>query len=290
MSKITEPDISVITNINYAHIKNFKSIKHIALAKAEIIKNTRSNGFVVLNADDSFFKLHQKMSIKNNLKMISFGIKNYNSDIKLLKIKKKGSIFIATVSVKNSKKNFLLSNNFQSNVYNILAALAVMSINIDISSLKNDIFLNFKTPEGRGDISKIKLNDKIINLIDESYNSNPLSLKSAISNFDKMSINGSKKYFLLGDMLELGIHSNKLHKSIAPIINKSKIDKVFVKGNKVKYVFDKLVKSKKGKILHNQSQIAELIKNDLDNNDYLMIKASNATGFNKIVQKLKGLN
>ena len=290
LSKITEPDISVITNINYAHIKNFKSIKHIALAKAEIIKNTRSNGFVVLNADDSFFKLHQKMSIKNNLKMISFGIKNYNSDIKLLKIKKKGSIFIATVSVKNSKKNFLLSNNFQSNVYNILAALAVMSINIDISSLKNDIFLNFKTPEGRGDISKIKLNDKIINLIDESYNSNPLSLKSAISNFDKMSINGSKKYFLLGDMLELGIHSNKLHKSIAPIINKSKIDKVFVKGNKVKYVFDKLVKSKKGKILHNQSQIAELIKNDLDNNDYLMIKASNATGFNKIVQKLKGLN
>ena len=290
LSKITEPDISVITNINYAHIKNFKSIKHIALAKAEIIKNTRSNGFVVLNADDSFFKLHQKMSIKNNLKMISFGIKNYNSDIKLLKIKKKGSIFIATVSVKNSKKNFLLSNNFQSNIYNILAALAVMSINIDISSLKNDIFLNFKTPEGRGDISKIKLNDKIINLIDESYNSNPLSLKSAISNFDKMSINGSKKYFLLGDMLELGIHSNKLHKSIAPIINKSKIDKVFVKGNKVKYVFDKLVKSKKGKILHNQSQIAELIKNDLDNNDYLMIKASNATGFNKIVQKLKGLN
>ena len=92
LSKITEPDISVITNINYAHIKNFKSIKHIALAKAEIIKNTRSNGFVVLNADDSFFKLHQKMSIKNNLKMISFGIKNYNSDIKLLKIKKKGSI------------------------------------------------------------------------------------------------------------------------------------------------------------------------------------------------------
>ena len=71
-------------------LKNFKSIKHIALAKAEIIKNTRSNGFVVLNADDNFFKLHQKMTIKNNLKMISFGIKNYNSDIKLLKIKRKG--------------------------------------------------------------------------------------------------------------------------------------------------------------------------------------------------------
>jgi len=31
-----------------------------------------------------------------------------------------------------------------------------------------------------------------------------------------------------------------------------------------------------------------LIKNDLNNNDYLMIKASNATGFNKIVNNIKG--
>ena len=41
LSKIIEPDVGVITNINYAHAKNFKSIKQIALAKSEIIKNTR---------------------------------------------------------------------------------------------------------------------------------------------------------------------------------------------------------------------------------------------------------
>ena len=83
---------------------------------------------------------------------------------------------------------------------------------------------------------------------------------------------------------------NKLHKSIIPIINKTKIDKVFVKGKNVIYIFDKLSKSKKGGILHNQSQIIELIKNELNNNDYLMIKASNATGFNQIVNNLKRLN
>ena len=49
-------------------------------------------------------------------------------------------------------------------------------------------------------------------------------------------------------------------------------------------------KHKKGRILYNNSQIIELIKNDLNNNDYLMVKASNATGFNKIVKNLKGLN
>ena len=53
--------------------------------------------------------------------------------------------------------------------------------------MNKNIFLNFKLPNGRGDISKIKINNKKINLIDESYNSNPLSLKSAILNYDKIS-------------------------------------------------------------------------------------------------------
>ena len=47
---------------------------------------------------------------------------------------------------------------------------------------------------------------------------------------------------------------------------------------------------KKGRILNNKYQIIEMIRNDLNDNDYLMIKASNATGFNKIVNELKGLN
>ena len=50
----------------------------------------------------------------------------------------------------------------------------------------------------------------------------------------------------------------------------------------------KLSKSKKGRVLHNKSQIIEFIKKDLNNDDYLMIKASNATGFNQIVKDIKG--
>jgi murE/murF fusion protein len=126
-------------------------------------------------------------------------------------------------------------------------------------------------------------------LIDESYNSNPLSLKSAILNFDKIKPNKSKKYLLLGDMLELGKHSKKLHQSIGKIINSTKIDKVFVKGNNALFTFNSISKLKRGRILNNNSQIINLIKNDLNNNDYLMVKASNATGFNKIVNNLKGL-
>ena len=288
LSKIVKPDVSVITNINYAHAKNFKNIKQIALAKSEIINNTKINGFIVLNADDNFYTLHKKMANKRKLNILSFGIDNQNANIKLISIKKIANRFKATIRINNLKTYFFISNNFQSNILNILAALSVMSIFLDIFKLKKNIFISFKIPNGRGDIAKIKIDNKKINLIDESYNSNPLSLKSAILNFDKIKIDKGKKYLLLGDMLELGKHSKKLHLSIAKIINNTKLDKVFVIGSNVLFTYNSISKKKKGRILINKSQIIDLIKNDLNNNDYLMVKASNATGLNKIVKEIKG--
>ena len=198
--------------------------------------------------------------------------------------------FRIIVRSNNIKKYFTLSNDFQNNISNTLSALAVISIYKNIFKLNENIFINFKIPGGRGDHSVVKIHNKKINLIDQSYNSNPLSLKSAIKNFDKISSKKSNKYLLIGDMLELGRHSKKLHQSIAPIINQTKIDKVFVKGKMASIIFSGISKAKKGKILSDNSQIIELIRKDLNNNDYLMIKASLATGFNDMVKELKGLH
>ena len=56
----------------------------------------------------------------------------------------------------------------------------------------------------------------------------------------------------------------------------------------VLFAYNSISKKKKGRILNDNSQIIDLIKNDLNNNDYLMVKASNATGLNKIVREIKG--
>ena len=290
LTNIIKPNVGLITNINYAHAKNFKNIKQIALAKAEIIKNILPNGFVVLNADDSFFKLHKKIAENNNINVISFGIKTKKANVKLSNIKKVKKTFKIKVKLNDKFKYFIISNNFQSNIYNILSALSVISIYKDVLKLNEKIFLDFRSPAGRGDHSTIKIGNKKINLIDESYNSNPLSLKSALKNYDNIDTKKYRKYLLLGDMMELGSHSKKLHQSIVPIINETNIDKVFVMGKMVREIFDNIVKVKRGRILENKSGIFELIKKDFNNNDYLMIKASNATGFNSIVNNLKGLN
>ena len=123
--------------------------------------------------------------------------------------------------------------------------------------------------------------------MDETYNSNPLSLKTAIENYDKIETKNSKKHLLLGDMLELGKHSMKQHQLISKIINKTKIDRVYVTGRFVKETFKGLKSNKKAKILKNKSGIIDLINKNINNNDYLMIKGSNSTGLHKITNNLK---
>jgi murE/murF fusion protein len=187
----------------------------------------------------------------------------------------------------NQKKYFYTSSNFENNIKNLLAALAVIGIYKNINKLDENIFYNHQIPKGRGDISKIKVDKKNIYLIDESYNSNPLSLNSAIKNFDMIKINNSKKHLILGDMLELGEHSKKLHLEISGTINKTSINYVNVIGKHVTETYKNINKNKKGLILKKNSEIIDLIKSNINNNDYLMIKGSNSTGLNKLTNVLK---
>ena len=70
LTKKILPNIGVITNISYAHIKNFKNLNGIAHAKSEIINNIVENGTIILNADDQFFNFFKskakKKKVKNN--------------------------------------------------------------------------------------------------------------------------------------------------------------------------------------------------------------------------------
>ncbi len=287
LSRIIKPDVGVITNISYAHAKNFKNIKQIALAKSEIIKNIREGGSIILNADDGFFNLHKKLATKKKLNVQSFSIKKKNCNVNLDKIKKFKNKYKIFINFNGMKIFFYVSNIFENHLKNLLAAITVIGIFKNIKLINNNIFLKHQNLDGRGDITKLKLKRKNINLIDESYNSNPLSLKSAINNFDMIKSNKSKKHLIIGDMLELGKHSKKLHINISNLINKSTIDYVNVIGKYTKETYKKINKNKKGTILKKNSQIIDLIKNNINNNDYIMVKGSNSTGLNKVVNYLK---
>ena len=286
LTKKIMPNVGVITNISYAHIKNFKNLKGVAKAKSEIINNIIENGSIILNADDKFFKFFKLKSKKKKLKVISFGIKK-KSDISLIYIKKRK--FSSIICIKNNEKKlkFTIRKNLENYIYNILSTLAVMSLYFDLKKLDKSFFNDYQFPEGRGDINIIKFKEKKINLIDESYNSNPLSLQFALHKLNSLNNKSKRKLILLGDMLELGKYSKKLHIEAAQYINNAKIDKVYVYGKDIVETFNKIKPQKRGKILNSKKDILNFMINDIKNDEYLMIKGSNSTGLNKISQSLK---
>ena len=202
-------------------------------------------------------------------------------------IKKELKRYKIFVKINKQKKYFFVNSVYENYLKNLLACITILYILDDIKSLNPFSFYKNKVLEGRGDISKINFRNKNIFLIDESYNSNPLSLKSAIKNFDSIKVKSSKKHLVMGDMLELGKHTRKLHIKVSKAINLSSIGKVSVFGKAVIETYKKIKPKKKGVILRETSKIFDLIVNNLNNNDYLMIKGSNLTGLNKFVKILK---
>jgi MurE/MurF fusion protein len=287
LSKLIQPHIGIITNIGEAHIENFKNIKGIAKAKAEIIEAIKENGTIIINRDDRFFSYLSKKAKLKNLKIVTFG-KSKKSDIFPLKVVKRKNISNFFLQAMNEKIDLEIKNI---NIYNVLASIAVIKeLKLNLSKIKN-IFKNFEPTEGRGKIHVISRYNKKFRLIDESYNANPLSVKNAISRFNTIKKEKFKKYLILGDMLELGHKSEKYHKDLSKVINNSNIDKVFIKGEKTLFTYKNLIKNKQGNILQNKNDIDLVLSNIINNNDYLMIKGSNATGLHDLSKKMiKGLN
>ena len=202
-------------------------------------------------------------------------------------IKKELKRYKVFIKIGKQTKYFFVNSVYENFLKNLLACITVLYILNYINFLNPFSFYNNKIPEGRGDISKIKFKNKYIFLIDESYNSNPLSLESAIKNFDLINVKSSKKHLVMGDMLELGKHTKKLHIQISKVINLSSIGSVSVFGKAAQETYKKIKNEKRGIILRETSKIFDLIVNNLNNNDYLMIKGSNSTGLNKFVKILK---
>ena len=287
LSALVKPHLGIITNISEAHLENFRSLKDIATAKSEIIYNIQKGGTIILNRDDRFFKYFKEIAIKNNIKVTSFGFSK-KSQIRFKNLSEKKGFFLLTLFI-NKKKLFIKINNKNKNyIMNILSCISIIhELNLPFYKIK-DFFKNRILLKGRGKISKIKKFNKRFFLIDESYNANPLSVESAIQNFSNIKKKGKRKYFLFGDMLELGKNSHIYHKKISKFINNSDIDKTYVFGNNAYETYKCLNKHKQGEIIKDLKLFKNKIFSILNDGDYLMIKGSNATRLHEVTKEFIG--
>ena len=300
LTKIAKPDIAVITPIASVHIGNFKDIDEVIKAKAEILNGLKSDGYLILDADNTiaFEKLYQIAKNKGleNITTIGkkgdFGVNNieYNKN------------FTTTYDVLCTKSNTgkqiincTINGLVAHNPHNSLFAFAVA----DILKLNLETFAQqlkkFHIVEGRGNIEELifKSNTAIknITLINDCYNSSPEALKSSILTLSKIKqIKQNKRSIaIIGDMLELGSQSQEFHKSIVPIIENNNINLVITIGNESKIITNILKHNNNIEPLHFETTEDFIlnIDNIINNDDIILLKASHSMHFDKIIKFLE---
>ena len=277
LSKFSEPDIAVITNIGTSHIGLLGSKEKIAEAKCEITKYLNPTGLLIIPSGDQL--LEKTLINKWQGRLIKVQL----SDIKAIKnVKNSKKDFIEGFykeddnSLVIDDKYFLITFLGIHNAKNFLFAYAISKeFNIKFEKYNN---LKFVSSNGRNKI--IETNK--ITIMDESYNSSPESLKACIEVLLKYP---NKHYAVLGSMKELGKRSYEYHKEVLHFINQSDIQGcIFVCDKEEENTFLQLNLDKEKFIFLNGLQkVSSIINKWTRKNDYLLIKGSRVWQLEKII-------
>ena len=285
LANICKPDIGLITKISNAHIGNFNSLKDIALAKSEIFYSMDKNGIAIINKDDSYYYLMQKILKElgiNNI--LTFGTSK-GSDIRLISSKyKKNNSCKVFLDVLGKKINYVLNNLGDHWVENSLAVVSVIAaLNKNVNSCIKKIS-KFNAVEGRGKIINVSYKNKKITIIDDAYNSSPESLEASIVFLNRLGAK-KRKICVLGDMFELGKFSKKFHLKIKKILKDNKISNLYTIGSEMKKLFNSLPTSLECKHADNLEELFLNLQYNIKNDDIILFKASRAMQLDKIVKK-----
>ncbi len=293
MVKLALPDIALITNIGRAHHEFFPTSLDIAKAKAEIFLGTTKEGYAILPQGDFYDFLHKEASsyIDN---ILSFG---EEGDFKLLsynngEVKAEiGELYNYTMEMKGYHQ-----------ALNSVAVLGVVKVLGGELEKSIKAITKMQALKGRGEITKIQAKIGEITLIDDAYNANPDSMIAAIRSFgamdntynenNKNNQNNTenkikRKIAALGEMRELGINSEALHKELYPEVLKANIDKVYCCCENMKYLYNMLPPEKQGAWTEDSQSLWLALEKDIKNNDSILVKGSLGSNMLYIVNSIK---
>ena len=280
LSNIAKPTIAVITNVGTAHIGNLGSRENIRKAKLEILDGIIGNNVIINGDDDMLSLVIDELKLKYDVRDVSIDGKSAYMAVNI-----EEDVFSSKFDILDIDKDIVVNVGGKAYIYNSLVAYAVGEVlNIDKGLIKIGIN-EFK-------LSSSRLEKKITNkgtiLIDDTYNANYDSMKSSIELLGR--VNDKRRVAILGDMLELGEYTNKMHTDLGDVVVNNKIDSLITIGE-----HSKLIGKRAIELGMDNSNIYSFEKEDdsysfldeyLDSNDIVLLKGSHGIHLVGIVDYL----
>ncbi len=283
-------DAIIITAIGEtpAHIEFFNSRKNLIEEKSKLIKTLKKDGVLILNADDEDVL---QMKIKTKNRTITYGFKDGaeimgSGDSIFYGSSGKPEGIIFRVDEGGNSLPVIIEGVFGKNhIYASLGALALASgLKLNMLSAINSL-KNYDISPGR---MRLLNGIKDFLIIDDTYNSSPFACEFALKTLKEVKSNG-RKIAVLGDMLELGKHTEEAHKNIGKIA-KENSDVLIVVGQRAKAIKEGALGA--GMDLENifefldSYEAGNFIKTFAQKDDLVLVKGSQGMRMERVVEAI----
>lgn len=282
LTKIAQPDIAVVTNAYPAHVEFFGSVDAIIKEKTAIANGLGEGGVLIINADIPALVEHCR---RHTLSFTTFGITN-KADVHASDVKFDG--FASSCTIDGITVKLPLAG--KGNIENALAAYAICKqFGITAKDFADDI-RSLVSVSMR--LEPIALGSVLV--INDCYNANPASMKNALDLLARVGEEQhGRKVFICGPMLELGEHSEYLHRELGEQIALADVDVLLAVGRFAEIVIDAAIGTTAAAIethsFENVNSLCDNLANLIKPDDILLVKGSRSARLELAVERLRQL-
>lgn len=279
LSRIARPDIAVITNIGEGHLEFLGSVEGVARAKAEILSGLVPGGKIFLNRDTECFDTLCDAARSRDCRIVTFGLyenalvraEDYSLGVDECSVTVRGETYRAQVYGIH-------------NVYNLLPVVAIaLELGLEPDSIRRAL-ASFRNIDKRSQVV-----ERGFVLIDDTYNSNPLSTRYALMSIAAI-FTGRRKVAVLADMKELGGSSAAFHERVGGMLVDYGFDMLCAFGEDARhYVSGALAAGMKREAAHHfddRGELAEFLKGALSKDDVVLVKGSRSMKMEEVADAL----
>jgi UDP-N-acetylmuramoyl-tripeptide--D-alanyl-D-alanine ligase len=285
LARLVEADVGVITNVEPAHIGHMGSEEAIADEKACLFAGMREGGIAVLNRDNRHFDRLADHARRFGVdRIVGFG-RNEAAQARLLAchLQDTGSDVVALIH--GHRIEYRLGAAGEHWALNSLAALAVVeALGADVAAAAAAL-VDVKASPGRGARRHLAFGAGAIELIDESYNANPASVRAMLAVLARTEpAPGGRRLLAMGDMRELGKGADAYHAGLADAVAASGAAQVFLCGPHMKALWQRLTAGQRGVHRPDSAALAGDVAAALRAGDVIAVKGSLGSKMKNVVE------
>ncbi len=285
--KMVRPHVAIITTIAAAHLGHFRNLEEIAAAKAEIFEGLEPGGAAILNRDNKQFAfLEQRAQEVGVGRIYTFG-QHAKADFRLADFEGNAQSSTVWATLSGETVEVEIGTAGRHIAENAMAALGACTlVGADLGKAVAAL-AELRAVKGRGEQHRLGIGEGILTLIDESYNANPASMRAAIALLAASEpVASGRRIAVLGDMLEMGEFSAKVHEELAGPILAAGIEHVWLAGAEMAALRDALPESVHCEYRSTTEELRDFAVRAVKPGDVVMVKSSLGIGFGRIVAAL----